>query len=132
MNTPQAHVPFRYAREIQVPTQDNVIIDYDEQAGQYVAFFSDSMVCRVKKTATFKSKADMDHYLQSFCHGKNVQYGKIRFVMRLGGRKVCSKDYTLSNWNPISAHADFVKHCMEKYPKQYATKKREIDSSYVL
>lgn len=124
------HVPFKHSKEITVPNKNNVIIDYDESAGEYVAFFSDSIVCRVRKSASFKSKGDLDHYLQQFCNDKTVQYGRIEFVMRVGRRIATRKEYSLDSWNPGTAYLDFMAHCERRHPKVYDNPKREIESSF--
>lgn len=126
------HVPFRYAKEIEVDTKDNVIVDFDEGEKQYVVYFSDKMVCRVTKSATFRTKADMDHYLQAFASGKTVQYGRIRFVMRIGQRVITERTFSLSTYTPMMAHLEFAKYCQETYPKLYKAIGREIDSEYVM
>lgn len=132
LETVMSHVPFRHAKQIEVLTNDQVLVDYDEAEGHYVAFFTDKMVCRVNKCATFKSKDDLDSYLQQFCHEKGVQYGRIRFVMRVGKRVVFTKDYSLSAWKPTMAQMDFTNLCIKEHGRAYHAQNRKIESSYVM
>lgn len=127
-----SHAPFRHAKELEVITKDQVLIDYDENEQQYVVFFTDKMVCHVNKCATFKSKDDVDAYLQAFCNQKHVQYGRIRFAMRVGRRIVFTKDYSLSAWNPTTANLDFVNLCMQKHKKAFDHEYRDISSEYTM
>lgn len=127
-----SHVPFRYAKEIEVQNKDQVLIDYDENEQQYVAFFTDKMVCHVNKSVTFKTKDDLDTYMQQFCNQKSLQYGRIRFQMRVGNRIVFTQDYSLSAWNPQTAQMDFVNRCVKDHKRAYDLKTREIEMKYVM
>ena len=127
-----SHAPFRHAKEIAVSNKDHVLIDYDENEQQYVAFFTDKIVCQVNKSATFKSKEDLDAYLQQFCNRKSLQYGRIRFQMRVGKRVVFTKDYSLSTWNPQTAQIDFTNRCIDDHKRAYHAQARTIEMTYLM
>lgn len=126
------HIPFRHQKQVAVTDKDHVVIDYDDGSKEYVAYFAENIICNVVKSANFRTKADLDVYLQTFCNQKTLHYGRVRFNLRLGRRTVCSKEYNLSSWDPIHAHMDFVETCLTEHPKPMGNPKRQIETSYVL